>query len=93
MEFDHYKDPKEAELVWEAYSRDLKRYGLIVEAVSVAERCDTADSLDIRLDMMVTAEASRNISRKRYTSSSSPIDIDAFGSWSLVVRAYEMDFP
>lgn len=55
------------------------------EAKRIRERCPDSDSLDVKLDILITSKKENLSARPR----AGPVDIDSNGSWGNVVRALE----
>lgn len=53
-DFVRYDDSEKARMVWSTYLPNIHGYDLFGAAVKIAEECITSDTLDVRLDELVT---------------------------------------
>jgi len=84
--FGKYSDPPKARRVWEAYIQDIERLGLRDEAVSVAIQENSADSLDVKLDILTSNPPERP---RRFAIKQSAGDVDNNGYYSNARKEFE----
>jgi hypothetical protein len=57
INFDNYVRPEDARDIWNLYEEELNRVGVVPPALDIVGRCCDAETLDIRLFLLLNTQS------------------------------------
>jgi len=87
LDFKDYKDPERAKRIWDSYKQDIESLGVYQEASTIYDLCDNADSLDLRLDLLIDIRKKSRFNNPRRDKFHE--DLDGVGGWGNIIRALD----